>query len=134
MMLITFEIETRFGKKEELLQTLDELHPIIGSQGGGCQANVFQPKLDKNMITVSQKWANAAAALRYLHSEPFQVLCGAINVLALSVKMTIGTELQSASLDLKNFDLRKNIYPWADKIFSETETESLVMAKKENTN
>jgi len=122
MVLIAFEIETRPGKKEELLQTLDELHPVLFSQWGDCQANVFQPKLDKNMITVSQKWANAVAALRYLCSEPFQVLCGAINVLALSVKMTISTELQSANLDLKNFDLRKNIYPWAEKILSETET------------
>jgi len=48
--------------------------------------------------------------------------------------MTISTELQSASMDLKNYDLRKSIYPWAEKILSETETESLVIAKKENTN
>jgi len=134
MTLITFEIETRPGKKEELLQTLGELHPILCGQGGGCQANVLQPKLDNNVITVNQKWENAVAALRYFHSEPFQVLCGAINVLALSVKVTIGTESQSANLDLKNYDLRKNIYPWAEKILSETETESLVIAKKENTN
>ena len=122
MTLITFEIETRPGKKEELLQTLDELHPILCGQGGGCQANVLQPKLDNNVITVSQKWENAVAALHYFHSEPFQVLCGAINVLALSVKVTIGTESQSANLDLKNYDLRKNIYPWAEKILSETAT------------
>jgi len=120
-LVVTLNIEISPGKKQELLKTLDELRPIIRKEVGCRQVTVSHPKLHTDMIIVNEKWTNARDALRHFRSEPFHVLTGATSVLARSLKMTINIELQTASVDLKNLESRKEIYLWAEKTLSETE-------------
>lgn len=121
LVVVTFKIETSPGKKQELLQALDELRPIILGEVGCRQLSVSQPKIYTDMVIMSEKWATNRDALRHFHSEPFHVLTGATSVLARSLKMTISIELQTSSIDLKNLESRKEIYLWAEKVLSETE-------------
>ena len=119
MVTITFDIKTTPGKKQELLRALDELRPIILREAGCRQVTVSRPKLHTDMIIVSEKWAIAKDALRHFRSESFRVISGAIIVLAQSSRMTISTELQTAGIDLKNPDFRKEIYLLTENILSE---------------
>ena len=107
LVAVTFDIETSPGKRQELLQTLDELRSIIHKEVGCRQVTVSQPKVHTDMIIVSEKWANARDALRHFCSEPFHLLSGATSVLAQSLKVTISIELQAACVDLKNLESRK---------------------------
>jgi quinol monooxygenase YgiN len=118
MVTITFDIKTTPGKKQELLQALDELDPIIHREVGCSGLSISQPKLHTDMIIASEKWANAKDALRHFRSESFRVISGALIVLAQSSKMTISTELQTTSIDLKNQDLQKGIDLLIDNILS----------------
>lgn len=122
LVVVTFEIETNLGKKEELLQTLDELTPIIKREGGCRQVDVSQSKLHKDVLIMKEKWATQNDALCHFRSEPFYVLTGAASVLARSLKMTINIELQTACVDLKNMESRKEVYLWAEKALSKNET------------
>ena len=119
-LVVTLNIEVSPGKKQELLNTLDELRPIILKEVGCRQVTVSQPKLHTDRVIVTEKWATNRDALRHFQSEPFHVLTGATSVLARSLKMTINIELQTASVDLKNLESRKEIYLWAEKTLYET--------------
>ncbi len=118
LVVVTFKIQASPGKQQELLQALDELRPVIGSEVGCRQVTVSQPKSQKDRVIVNEKWATHKDALRHFRSEPFLVLRGATSVLAQSLKMTISIELQTTSVDLKSLKSRKGIYLWAAQTLS----------------
>ena len=119
LVMITLNIEVSPGKKQELLQALEELRPIILREKGCQQVNVSQTKPDTEMIIFSENWANGGDALRHICSENFKVLGGATTVLAKTLKMTISIELHTVSVDLKKLGFREEIIFWAEKTLFE---------------
>ena len=88
MVVLNMTMDAVPARRKELLQTLHELIGVMGNEQGFLEARVDIDAGDPNVMTLVQRWETQGAVDIYLRSEYFDVLIGAIEILATSSENT----------------------------------------------
>ncbi len=91
MILVTITMHALPAKRQELLQTLQELLHVMQRDHGYRTARITIDTNNPNLVTLAQEWLNQQAVERYMQSEHFSVLQGALKLLTRSSEMTISS-------------------------------------------
>jgi len=92
MVSIAFKLQALPGKRQELMQTLTAImeKTLISNDCEGCALE--QDPENLNAISLMMDWKSHEAFHAYQHSEHFEVLLGAFNLLCAFKKIQYDTE------------------------------------------
>ena len=88
MVTISIEMQAYAEKRHELLITLSELRELMSQAVGHRRSQMYVEPDHAEMIMLVEDWNNREAVDRYVRSDDFQVLLGAIKLLTKSATMT----------------------------------------------
>jgi quinol monooxygenase YgiN len=124
MISIKIEIAPYKLKNQELLQALYELQPLIRTKKGCRDVSIYQHTPDKDLITYNEKWLTRDQLFEHASSKHFDILMGAVRVLAKKAKITLITESRLTSLDLKKTDDLITLPTWIENTFETNDQRS----------
>ncbi len=87
MVVVNITINAIPARRKELLQTLHELIGVMGSEQGFLEARVDIDAGNQNVVTLVEGWETQGDVEAYMHSEYFDVLVGATEILSTSSKI-----------------------------------------------
>ncbi len=88
MVTISIEMQAYAEKRHELLITLSELRELMSQAVGHQCSRIYVEPDNAEMIMLVEDWNSREAVDRYVRSDNFQVLLGAIKLLTKSATMT----------------------------------------------
>jgi len=74
-------LRVRPGKREEFLQTLQSIQNNLKGEADLSKSSLYQDMNDPNVFHLIEDWATQDSMERYIRSERFSVLMGALKVL-----------------------------------------------------
>jgi quinol monooxygenase YgiN len=81
MSSVNVSFRVRPGKREELLQTLQSIQNNLKTEAGLSKSSLYQDINDSSVFCLIEEWATQDAMERYIRSERFSLLMGALKVL-----------------------------------------------------
>jgi quinol monooxygenase YgiN len=100
MSTVNVFLRVRPGKREEFLQTLQSIHGNLKAEEGLSKSSLYQDTKDTNVFYLIEDWATQDSMERYIRSERFSVLMGALKVLCMEseIKYQLGNGKLGAKL------------------------------------
>ncbi len=92
MVRITIAVEIAPSKQKEFVQTVDALTAAKHAEPGFLGAVIACSAERADRLTILETWATPADVAIYLDSRYYAILCGGIQVLALSAEIEYPTE------------------------------------------
>jgi quinol monooxygenase YgiN len=89
MTRVTITMRVPPAKRRELLQSLYELIRLMQQEPGCLKAHIVFDMNAQHILTLMEEWQNRQAFERYMQSEYFSILQGAVKLLTTSSEMTI---------------------------------------------
>lgn len=86
-------------KRDEFLQTMRSLQRSLKEEAGLTKSSLYQEMNDLNVFHLIEEWAMLDSMERYIRSERFSVLMGALKVLC--AESEIRYQLSSGKLGVK---------------------------------
>lgn len=95
MVTMTITMDIKSEKRRELLQTLYELLPFLSKELGCCDIQVYVDHENLQRVTLLEVWESQKDMERYMRSNFFAVLRGAMQLLTHSSDITFSAIPQS---------------------------------------
>ena len=89
MTRVTITMHVPPTKRRELLQSLHELIRLMQQEPGCLKVHIVFDMDDQHVLTLMEEWQNQQALERYMESEYFSILQGAMKLLTTFSEMTI---------------------------------------------
>lgn len=89
MTRVTITMHVPPAKRRELLQSLDELIRLMQQEPGCLRAYIALDMDNQHILTLVEEWQSQEALERYMQSEYFSILQGALKLLTTFSEMTI---------------------------------------------
>ena len=89
MITMSITMYMRPEKEQELLVTLNELESLNRQASGYVGTAIHRDPEEKQVITLCEEWQSRRDLDRYMQSQAFEILLGAIKVLTASVEIEI---------------------------------------------
>jgi quinol monooxygenase YgiN len=74
-------LRVRPGKREEFLQTLRSIQSNLKEEAGLSKSSLYEDMNDSSVFYLIEEWKTQGSMERYIRSERFSVLLGALKVL-----------------------------------------------------
>ncbi|SMD12951.1 Quinol monooxygenase YgiN [Desulfocicer vacuolatum DSM 3385] len=100
MIIATFKMQVTPKKRKELLQTMLSIVEKVRQENECIKCHFYQDMEDINSFVLVEEWQNKRDLNRYLHSDQFSLLNGAIRLLNESHKMQFNTILKQEPLSI----------------------------------
>lgn len=100
MRTVSVLLRVRPGKREELLQTLQSMQNDLKAEADLSKSSLYQDMNDSSVFHLIEEWATQDSMERYIRSEPFSVLMGALKVLCAEseIKYQLGAGMPGANM------------------------------------
>jgi quinol monooxygenase YgiN len=81
MSTVSIFLRVHTKKRDEFLQTIQSLQTSLLREAGLSKSSLYQDMADPNAFHLIEEWATQDSMDRYVRSERFSVLMGALKVL-----------------------------------------------------
>lgn len=89
MICVTIIMHVPSAKRRELLQSLHELTRLMQQEPGCLSVHIVMDIDKQHILTLVEEWQNRQVLERYMESEYFSILQGAMKLLTTFSEMTI---------------------------------------------
>ena len=91
MILVTTKFDVRPNKRKELVQTVRALAERTRMEAGCLSVELYIKAGNDNNLCLLEEWGTQADLDKYLRSQNFNVLCGAVKALNAEAEMRVQT-------------------------------------------